>query len=154
MIKIVVLKLALVFSVLSVMVTPVFADGNYNSSSGSRLKPFHQMIEKQEFEQVIKELDAALLDDPDDADLLNLLAYSHRNLQHYDIALEYYQKALQLEPKHRGANEYLGELYLLLGQLEKAEQRLAILDKACFFGCDEFDELKQAIAEYRRKNPS
>jgi tetratricopeptide (TPR) repeat protein len=112
------------------------------------------MIEKQEFEQVIKELDAALLDDPDDADLLNLLAYSHRNLQHYDIALEYYQKALQLEPKHRGANEYLGELYLLLGQLEKAEQRLAILDKACFFGCDEFDELKQAIAEYRRKNPS
>ena len=154
MIKIVVLKLALVFSVLSVMAMPVFADGGDSSSSGSRLKPFKQLIEKQQFEQVIIELDAALLDDPDDADLLNLLAYSHRNLQHYDIALEYYQKALQLEPRHRGANEYLGELYLLLGQLEKAEQRLAILDKACFFGCDEFDELKQAIEEYRRKNPS
>ncbi len=133
---------------------PVFADGGDSSGPGTRLKPFQKLIEKQQFQQAIKELDAALLDDPDNADLLNLLAYSHRNLQRYDIALEFYQKALQLKPKHRGANEYLGELYLLLGQLEKAEQRLAVLDKACFFGCDEFDELKQAIEEYRRKNPS
>lgn len=154
MIKTVALKLVLVFSVLSVMVMPVFADGGNSSSSSSRLKPFQQLIEKQQFQQAIKELDAALLDDPDDADLLNLLAYSHRKLEHFDIALDYYQQALKIKPKHLGANEYLGELYLLLGQLENAEQRLAVLDKACFFGCDEFDELKQAIQEYRRKNPS
>jgi hypothetical protein len=45
-------------------------------------------------------------------------------------------------------------IYLQLGQPEEAEKRLAVLDKACFFGCREYDELKQAIAEYRMKNPS
>jgi len=137
---------------LSVM--PVLADGGYNSSAGSRLKPFQELIEKQQFQQAIKELDTALQDDPDDADLLNLLAYSHRKLEHFDIALDYYQQALKIKPKHRGANEYLGELYLILGQLEKAEERLAVLDKACFFGCGEYDKLKQAIREYRSKNSS
>ena len=41
-----------------------------------------------------------------------------------------------------------------LGELEKAEQRLAVLDKECFFGCREFDKLERAIEEYRKNNPS
>jgi hypothetical protein len=61
---------------------------------------------------------------------------------------------LQIDPQHRGANEYLGELYLQIGQLDKAEERLEVLDKECFFGCEEFDELKEAIADYRKQNPS
>lgn len=133
---------------------PSFADGGGSSGPGSRLQPFQQLIEQQQFQQAIKELDVALVESPDNADLLNLMAYSHRKLKHFDIAMDYYQQALKLEPKHLGANEYLGELYLQLGQLEKAEQRLAILDKACFFGCEEFDTLEQAIREYRRDNPS
>jgi len=152
MMKTTIINLALLVSMLSVM--PVLAEGGYKSDAGSRLKPFQELIEKQQFQQAIKELDTALQDDPDDADLLNLLAYSHRKLEHFDIALDYYQQALKIKPKHRGANEYLGELYLILGQLEKAEERLAILDKACFFGCGEYDQLKQAIQEYRRKNSS
>jgi len=152
MIKKTLLKLVLVFSVLTVL--PVFAAGGDNWDSDSPLAPIQELIEQQQFQQAIEKLDAALQDNPEDADLLNLMAYSHRKLEHFDIALDYYQKALQIKPKHRGANEYLGELYLSLGQLDKAEQRLAILDKACFFGCDEFDELKQAIEEYRRQNPS
>jgi hypothetical protein len=44
--------------------------------------------------------------------------------------------------------------WLRLGQPEKAEERLAVLDKECFFGCEEYDELKQAIEEYRKLNPS
>ena len=96
----------------------------------------------------------ALKDKPDNADLLNLMAYSQRQLKHYEIALECYLKALQVEPRHRGANEYLGELYLQIGQPDKAEERLEVLDKACFFGCKEFDELEQAIADYRKQNPS
>jgi len=146
------INLALVVSMLTV--TPVLADGGYESGPGSRLKPIQELIEEQQFQQAIKELDTALQDDPDDPDLLNLLAYSHRNLEHFDIALDYYQQALKIKPKHLGANEYLGELYLILGQLEKAEERLAVLDKACFFGCGEYDKLKQAIREYRHKNPS
>ncbi len=56
-----------------------------------------------------------------------------------------------MQPKHLGANEYLGGLYLELGELSQAEQRLAVLDKACFFGCEEYSELKQAIKDYKNR---
>ena len=134
---------------------PVYADGGYGSDNGkSGLAPFQKLIEGEKYQQAITELDKALVDAPDNADLLNLLAYSNRKLGNFDTALGYYLKALKIEPDHRGANEYLGELYLQLGQLEKAEERLSVLDKECFFGCDEYDQLKQAIEEYRKKNAS
>ncbi len=56
---------------------------------------------------------------------------------------------MRINPKHRGALEYSGELYLMTGDLAKAEQRLAALDKACTFGCGEFSDLKKAIAQYK-----
>jgi tetratricopeptide (TPR) repeat protein len=133
---------------------PVHADGADNAGKKSPLAPYQELISDEKYQQAITELDMALRDDPDNADMLNLLAYSHRKLEHYDIALNYYQQALQIDPQHRGANEYLGELYLQIGQLDKAEERLEVLDKDCFFGCEEFDELEEAIAQYRQQNPS
>jgi hypothetical protein len=56
-----------------------------------------------------------------------------------------------LQPKHRGANNYLGHLYLETGSLEKAQERLAVLDKACSFGCEEYSELKQAISAHKQQ---
>jgi len=132
---------------------PVHADGGYNEKD-SPLSPIHQLIEDEKYQQAITEIDEALRDKPDNADLLNLLAYSHRKLGHFDVAMENYLNALKIDSDHRGANEYLGELYLQLGQPEKAEERLAVLDKECFFGCDEYDKLKRAIADYRKQNPS
>ena len=132
---------------------PAHADGGYKKKD-SPLKPYHELIEAEKYQQAITELEEALRDDPDNADMLNLVAYSHRKLKHFDIALGYYQQALAIEPDHRGANEYLGELYLQTGQPEKAEERLKVLDEECFFGCDEFDQLEAAIEEYREKNPS
>ena len=79
---------------------------------------------------------------------------SQRKLKRFDEALVNYQKALAIEPEHRGANEYLGELYLQTGQLDKAVERLKVLDEACYFGCDEFDQLEQAIENYRSENPA
>jgi len=64
-------------------------------------------------------------------------------------AERYYDEALRIEPQHRGALEYSGELYLQTGNLAKAEQRLAALDKACRFGCEEYSDLKKAIAQYK-----
>jgi len=134
---------------------PAYADGGYsNNNAKSRLAPFQELIEGENYQLAIIELDKALVDEPDNADFLNLLAYSNRKLGNFDTALDYYLKALKIDPDHRGANEYLGELYLQLGQPEKAEERLSVLDKECFFGCDEYDELKQAIEEYRKKNAS
>ncbi len=138
------------------LAAPLAADGGGGGGGGrtSKLTPFKDLIEEKKYEQAIRELDEALADDPEDADLLNLVAYSHRQLERYEVALNYYQKALAIDPEHRGANEYLGELYLSLGQLDKALERLAVLDKDCFFGCKEFDMLEAAIEEYRKYNGS
>ncbi len=134
-------------------VNPVYADSG-DSGSSSKLAPFQDLIDDEKYQQAITKLDQAVRDAPGDADLLNLVAYSHRKLDHFDIALDHYLKALKIDPEHRGANEYLGELYLKLGQPEKAEERLGVLDKDCFFGCEEFDELEQAINDYQKQNPS
>ena len=88
---------------------------------------------------------------PDDADVHNYLGYALRKLKRYDAALKHYRIALQIAPRHRGANEYLGELYLALRRLAKAEERLAVLDRACPFGCEEYTELKEAIASYKAR---
>lgn len=150
-------KLITLFIVLALAgygLNPAQADGGEYKNKNSPLAPFQKLIGDEKYQQAISELDKALKDDPDNADLLNLMAYSHRKLQHFDIALDYYQQALQIEPQHRGANEYLGELYLQTGQLDKAEERLQVLDEECFFGCKEFDKLEEAIADYRKQNPS
>ena len=65
-------------------------------------------------------------------------------------AERYYDAALRLQPQHRGALEYSGELFLMLGDLPRAEQRLATLDKACTLPCAEYTELKNAVARCLR----
>ena len=147
------LILLLLLSIMSVTSGPAFADGG-DSKGDSHLTPFKKLIDDEKYDMAISELEKALIESPDDADLLNLLAYSQRKTMRFDDALVNYQKALQIKPKHRGANEYLGELYLQLGQLDKAQERLQVLDKACFFGCEEFDELEEAIEIYRSQNAS
>jgi len=87
-----------------------------------------------------------------DADAWNFIGYSQRKLKRFDEALVAYQKALAIKPDHRGANEYIGELYLETGKPAMARERLKVLDSACFFGCEEYDELKAAIAAYEAKN--
>ena len=146
-------NILLALALFAVAGSTALADGG-GGGRDSRLAPFQKLIDEQNYQQAIDELGKVLAKSPEDADLLNLVAFSHRKLEHFDTALEYYLKALRIEPKHRGANEYLGELYLRLGKLDKAEERLAVLDDACFFGCEEFDELKEAIEAYRRQHPS
>ena len=144
----------LLLSIMSVISGPAIADGGGGSKPDSHLTPFKKLIDDEKYDMAISELEKALVKSPDDADLLNLLAYSQRKMMRFDDALVNYQKALQIEPKHRGANEYLGELYLQLGQLDKALERLKVLDDRCFFGCKEFDELEEAIEIYRSQNAS
>ena len=146
------LILILALMVSGITSTSVFADAG--SSRDSRLAPFQKLIDADKYEMAISELTETLGESPDDADLLNLLAYSQRKLMRFDEALVNYQKALKIEPEHRGANEYLGELYLQLGQLDDALERLQVLDDACFFGCGEFDELEEEIKTYRSKIPA
>lgn len=84
---------------------------------------------------------------PGSADGFNLLGYSLRNQKKYDESLVAYKQALSLDPKHRGAHEYIGMAYIQMGQLDKAKEHLATLDKICPFSCEEYRDLKKAIAE-------
>src|SRR5438105_12847369 len=95
----------------------------------------------------------ALARNPDNADYHNLYAYSIRKGPNPDMSLvfEHYNEALAIDPKHRGAHEYLGEAYLMVGNLPKAKEELGALDKLCFFPCDEFALLKKAVSEYETK---
>ena len=110
-----------------------------------------KLVEAGKYTDAIPLLQKSLAADPTNADAYNLLGYSHRKLGDVELALTHYGKALELDPKHRGANEYLGELYLELGRLDEAQERLVVLDKACFFGCEEYSELKAKIAAYQAK---
>ena len=108
-----------------------------------------QALDDGDFEAGINKLARLHETDPNNADVLNLLGYGYRKIGNFDEARGYYLQALAINPEHRGANEYLGELYLETGELDKAEERLAVLDKDCWLGCDEYTELKDSIAKYK-----
>jgi tetratricopeptide (TPR) repeat protein len=97
-----------------------------------------------DYRSAIPILTAITKADPNNADALNLMGYSLRKTGQPDLALQYYNKALALMPKHLGANEYLGELYVELGQLDKAKERLAVLQAACG-NCAQTRDLTAAI---------
>ena len=113
------------------------------------LAPARAQIEQKNWPAAIDELKK--INATSSADWNNLMGYSHRKAKvpDYAAAERYYNEALRIDPKHRGALEYSGELYLQEGDLAKAEQRLAALDKACFLPCSEYSELKKAIAQYK-----
>lgn len=137
---------------------PAQAMGSSDSESAKTVNPDYaagrQLVEDGKYAEAIPLLEKAIAADAKNADALNYLGYSNRQLGNHDAALSHYQAALAIEPRHRGANEYLGELYLTLGDVAKAEERLEVLDEACFFGCDEYTELKNAIAAYKTKTGS
>ena len=93
-------------------------------------------------------LQKVLTRQPDNPDVLNLMGFSERKLGESSSAMQYYKKALDLQPNHIGANEYLGELYLELKQPQMAEQRLAVLQQVCG-SCDEYNELKEKIEKFK-----
>ena len=128
------------------------SDGGGAGPKNNKLQPVKEVIEQGDFNAALEALNVLHQEDPDDPDVLNLLGYSYRKLGDVDSALRNYQAALNLDPKHKGANEYLGELYLETGQLSKAEERLAVLDRACFFGCEQYTDLKEAIEAYKQDN--
>ena len=108
-------------------------------------------IKSEKYDQAAKQLQAA--NETNSADWNNLLAYSLRKKQPPDLvgAEKYYQAALKIDPKHRGALEYYGELKLMNNDLPGAEVLLARLDKVCTFGCEEYSDLKDAIKKYKSK---
>ena len=130
------------------------ADTTPSSSGPSWQGEAQKEIKAKNYDGAIKTLLAA--NEPNSADWNNLLGYAQRKKSPPDLnaAERYYQAALKIDPKHKGALEYYGELFLMKNDLPGAEQMLARLDKACFFSCEEYRDLKEEIAKYKAKKGS
>ena len=103
-----------------------------------------------DWEGAIKALTNAGLRDARNADIQNYLGYAYRRLRQFDPAMQHYQRALSLNPRHRSAHEHLGEAHLAQGDLANAKEHLAALEQICLIPCDEYDDLQRAIAEYNK----
>ena len=102
-------------------------------------------IAEKSWKEEIARFEQAARRDPDNPDLQNWLGYSHRNLKEYDLAFTHYKRAIELDPRHRGAHEYVGETYLLVGDLAGAAKHLAALRDICLLPCDELADLERAM---------
>jgi len=134
---------------------PVLAMGNDPAPSSAKpagdpdYATAKQMIEARNYKGALPLLQQVVAKNPKNADAYNLLGFATRKSGNPQASLQYYTQALQIDPKHLGAHEYIGEAYLMLDQLPQAEQHLARLDSLCVFGCAEHRELKTAIANYK-----
>jgi Flp pilus assembly protein TadD len=108
-------------------------------------------MDKKDFAEAAKRFQQAALRDPESADLHNYLGFSYRNLKQMDLAFKYYKRSIELNPRHRGAHEYIGEAYLMVGDLKSAEKHLAALRNICLLPCEELADLEKAIQAYRKK---
>jgi tetratricopeptide (TPR) repeat protein len=122
-----------------------------SSSIDTQYAKAKTLVEKRDYKSAVPVLDQIVAKDSRNADALNLLGYSYRKLGDLQKALTYYNRALAIEPGHLGANEYLGELYLEMKDVAKAQQRLEVLAKACN-KCEEYEDLEQAIKAFKAKS--
>jgi cytochrome c-type biogenesis protein CcmH/NrfG len=118
---------------------------NMETSSDVDLAPVRAKIKAQDYKGALAEL-RDLAEDTQNADVYNLLGFTLRKTGDYTTSLSYYTKALDLQPDHKAAREYLGELYVETGHIDKAKEQLAALTKLCPAGCDEREDLQRAIA--------
>ena len=107
-------------------------------------------IEAKQWSAAITALSSAALRDTRNADIQNYLGYAYRNAGQLNAAFRHYERALTLSPRHRGAHEYVGEAYLIVNDLTKAEEHLAALQQICLIPCEEFEDLKEKIEAYKR----
>jgi tetratricopeptide (TPR) repeat protein len=129
--------------------TPVYAAKE--SDFDKRMAAGRAAVKSENWAQSIAAFSDAVKLDAKSADAYNMLGYSYRKQAKPDLpkAFEHYGIALKLDPKHRGANEYIGKAYLLNKQLDMANKHLANLEAICGKSCDEYKDLAKAIAAYK-----
>ena len=108
-------------------------------------------IEKKNWTEAVKRFQQTAVREPENADVQNFLGYAYRHLKQFDLAFKHYNRALALNPRHRGAHEYIGEAYLMVNDLPNAEKHLAALREICLLPCEELEDLDKAVQRYRGK---
>ena len=97
---------------------------------------------KKLYSQAFFKLEKAHKSDKKNPDILNYMGFTTRKVGNFEQAEKFYLQGLKIKPNHNGINEYLGELYVQTNQIDKANERLAVL-KNC--NCDEYNELELII---------
>ncbi len=126
------------------MSTPAVNNQNADFVAGK------QAIDRKDWKAAIESLSKAEKNMSGNADVNNLLGYAYRHVGDLDNSFKYYKEALRIDPKHRGAHEYIGQAYLKAKQPDKAAEHLAALEKICGKGCEEYRDLAKAIANYEK----
>src|SRR5215471_8861433 len=103
-------------------------------------------IKAKDFKGALAEL-TPMLQTHQNPDVYSLMGFSLRKTGDRKRAYTFYRKALDFNPNHKGALEYLGELYVETGQIDKARENVALLRKLCPAGCEELEDLEKAISE-------
>jgi len=111
----------------------------------SELTAIRILINSEKYTTALTSLKSADKSYPNNADVNNLLGYTSRKLKQYSQAGTYYTKALKIDPKHLGALEYQGELFMILKKTSAAKSNLAKIKAICGTSCEEYIDLKKAI---------
>ncbi len=151
------LSAAVLAAVLMAAPVPVMAFGSSSKkSSAVTAKPGEaayrkalKAIDRKDWQLAIFHLHKTVEANPAHADAENWLGYSYRKTEDFTNAFVHYDLALQLDPGHRGAHEYIGEAFLESGNLAKAQEHLAALERLCPAGCEEREDLAEAIERFR-----
>jgi len=124
---------------------PAYAVDDIESTDAPDLTSVRAKIKAQDYAAALAEL-RGIAEDTQQADVYNLLGFTLRKTGDFKTSLTYYTKALELQPDHKAAHEYLGELYVQTGDTAKAEEQLDALTRLCPDGCEERADLEKAIA--------
>lgn len=132
--------------------TPTTPSGesSANNAEAQLLKSARTAISKKQWSKARADLLKADKLNSRNADTKNLLGYVNRKMGQTKPAMKYYKAALRINPSHRGANEYLGELYLMRKQPAKAQAQLKKLEQICGTSCPEYKELAKSISKYKK----
>jgi len=148
------LTLALAVAAAAVLAQPavaadMMAPSAAPAAAADPLAAARTLIDSRQWAAALAELKR--VDARDNADWNNLMGYTLRKAASPDLAASerHYDAALRIDPHHRNALEYSGELYLMKGDLAKAQARLAALAAECKAGCAQHSELKDAIARFQ-----
>lgn len=141
-------KVAIAFGIAITLASPVALSVDTTvSKDAPDLTVVRAKIKAKDFKSALADLTVMVDKGVQHADVYNLLGFSLRKTGDYPKALTFYKKALDFDADHKGAHEYLGELYVETGQLPKAKEHLAVLAKLCPQGCEEREDLAKAIAD-------
>jgi Tfp pilus assembly protein PilF len=124
-------------------------DSTPASAENTDLAAARKAVQQKQWAQASVLLQRAVASEPRNADAHNLLGYSYRWQGHMDESFAHYAKALEIDPNHRGAHEYVGVAYLKAGKPALAEQHLAQLTRICGADCEETRDLAAQVADYK-----